>query len=274
MAMFKWIAGAAGVYFAWCALLYFGQRMILFPAGMAGSAGAPRPPAGFLVLHFRTPTTTVEGWYRPPPASGPDHPGPVMLFAHGNAETIDTAAADMAGASSLGLGLLAVEYPGYGRSGGTPSQASITEAMTAAYDQLVLRPEVDAGRIVACGRSLGGAAVCALAARRPLAALVLVSSFTRVADFTRRYLVPSFLVRDPFDNLAVVSGFKGPLLIVHGRNDAMIPFDHARRLHGAAPASRLVVYDCDHNDCPPDWTLFWKDLRQFLDAAGVTSDRS
>jgi uncharacterized protein len=163
-----------------------------------------------------------------------------------------------------------LEYPGYGRSGGRPSRASITAAMRAAYDTLAARPEVDARRIVACGRSLGGAAVCDLSRERPLAALVLVSTFTRVTDFARRYLVPPFLVRDPFDNLAAVARFDGPLLIVHGRNDAMIPFDHARRLHRAAPCGRLVAYACDHNDCPPDWDVFRRDLGEFLRAAGVS----
>ena len=270
MSPYKLIAVVVASYVAWCLLLFFAQRFILFPAAMAVGGDAARPPAGFAVLHFETPKATVEGWYLPPPRSTPERPGPVMIFAHGNAETIDTAAVDMAGVASLGLGLLALEYPGYGRSGGRPSQASITAAMRAAYDALVVRPEVDARRIVACGRSLGGAAACALSRERPLAALILVSTFTRVADFTRRYLVPSFLVRDPFDNLAAVSRFKGPLLIVHGRNDAMIPFDHALSLHRAAPGSRLVAYACDHNDCPPDWNVFRRDLGEFLQAAGVT----
>jgi fermentation-respiration switch protein FrsA (DUF1100 family) len=270
MSIYKLVAGGALFYLGWCLLLFFAQRFVLFPAAMAVGGDVARPTAGFAVLHLETPKATVEGWYLSPPRSSPERPGSVMIFAHGNAETIDTAAADMAGAAALGLGLLAVEYPGYGRSGGRPSQASITAAMRAAYDALAARPEVDARRIVACGRSLGGAAACALSGERPLAALVLVSSFTRVADFTRRYLVPSFLVRDPFDNLGAVSRFKGPLLIIHGRNDAMIPFDHALSLHRAAPGSRLVAYPCDHNDCPPDWGVFWRDLGEFLQAAGVT----
>ncbi|HDI61193.1 MAG TPA: alpha/beta hydrolase [Desulfobacteraceae bacterium] len=272
MSIYKLVAGGVVLYLAWCLLLFFAQRFMLFPAAMADGKDEARPPAGFVVLHFETPAGTVEGWYLPPPQGTPERPGPVMIFAHGNAETIDTAALDMAAAATLGLGLLAIEYPGYGRSAGRPSHSSITAAMRAAYDALAARPEVDARRVVACGRSLGGAAACALAQERPLAALILVSTFTRVADFTRRYLVPSFLVRDPFDNLAAVSRFKGPLLIVHGRSDAMIPFDHALRLHRAAPGSRLVAYACDHNDCPPDWGVFWQDLGEFLQAAGVTDN--
>ena len=76
-------------------------------------------------------------------------------------------------------------------------------------------------------------------------------------------------MRDPFDNEAALSRFPGPVLLIHGRRDAMIPFDHARRLRDVAAHARLVAYDCDHNDCPPDWGRFWDDVRAFLAEAGV-----
>ena len=82
-----------------------------------------------------------------------------------------------------------------------------------------------------------------------------------------RFLVPGFLVRDPFDNLAVVSGFTGPVLIIHGRHDDVISYRHALSLHRAAPNSKLITYACSHNDCPPDWGQYWKDILSFLDAA-------
>ena len=265
----RFLIGLAGLYAAWCAFLFLAQRAMLFPTAMAFADPDPHPPAGFEVLHFDTPAGTVEAWYHPPPGSGPGRAGPLMIFAHGNAETIDTAAPQMAACLRLGLGLLAVEYPGYGRSAGRPSETSIGAAMLAAYDRIRTRPEVDPGRIAACGRSLGGAAACLLADRRPLAALILVSSFTRVRAFTRRYLVPSFLVRDPFDNLSALNRFKGPVLIVHGTGDTVIPVAHGRALHQAAADSRLILYPCDHNDCPPDDGLFWRDVGGFLTDAGI-----
>jgi fermentation-respiration switch protein FrsA (DUF1100 family) len=220
---------------------------------------------------LETPGGTVEGWYRPPPESGPGRPGPLMIFTHGNAETIDTATAEMAAVRGLGYGLLSLEYPGYGRSQGRPTRASIGAAVVAAYDRIRSRPEIDPDRIVACGRSLGGAAACILADERPLAALILVSSFTSVHEFSRRYLLPSFLVRDPFDNLSIVQRLRIPILIVHGERDATIPVSHGRSLHQAAAGSRLVLYPCDHNDCPPDWRLFWSEVGDFLQREHVFS---
>ena len=87
------------------------------------------------------------------------------LFLHTvNGELIDFWPHELKKLNRLGIGVLLVEYPGYGRSNGSPSQKNITEAFTGAYDMLVTRPDVDPSRIVLFGRSLGGGAVCILAA--------------------------------------------------------------------------------------------------------------
>ena len=162
------------------------------------------------------------------------------------------------------MAVLLVEYPGYGRSAGSPSQSSITEAFVAAYDALIARKDIDASRIVLFGRSLGGGAVCALSIKRPSAAQILMSTFTSARSFAKRYLAPSFLVRDPMDNLAAVEQYEGPILVIHGRHDTVIPYSHGISLHKAARAGKLITYDAGHNDCPPDWEVFWKDIEAFL----------
>ncbi len=169
----------------------------------------------------------------------------------------------------MGIGLLLVEYPGYGRSTGTPSQQSITNTFVAAYDALVSRKDVDPSRVVLFGRSVGGGAVCSLAMQRPSAALVLMSIFTSIQSMASKFLAPKFLVRDPFNNLEVIKGYKGPVLVIHGRYDSIIPYDHAIHLHRAAKKSRLITYESGHNDCPPDWNQFWKDIKLFLTDNGI-----
>jgi fermentation-respiration switch protein FrsA (DUF1100 family) len=126
--------------------------------------------------------------------------------------------------------------------------------MRAAYDWLVRRPEVDPRRVVGYGRSLGGGAVCGLARERELAALVLESTFTSVRDVARGLGLPGFVVADPFESLSVVRGFAGPILLLHGERDEVIPFAHAERLHAAAPGSQLRRLACGHNDCPRPWS--------------------
>jgi fermentation-respiration switch protein FrsA (DUF1100 family) len=146
-----------------------------------------------------------------------------------------------------------VEYPGYGRSRGSPSFATVRAAALAAYDELVAQPEVDPELVVAYGRSLGSGAAAILSHERRLAAMILQSAFTTPRAFARRYLLPGFLVRDRFEVLEAVRTFRNPVLIVHGRRDEVIPFAHGEALAREAADATFVVHDCAHNDCPPQW---------------------
>jgi hypothetical protein len=138
--------------------------------------------------------------------------------------------------------------------------------MLAAYDQVRTRPDVDPARIVGYGRSLGGGAICALARERTVAALVLESTFSSVRSIAAGFGLPALLVRDPFDNLAALAAFPGPVLLVHGERDRMIPVAHAHELAAAARRPRLVVHPgCGHNDCPRPWS----ELRAFLLESGL-----
>lgn len=264
----KYFFGGLLVYVLYCLLLFMLQRSMLFPRGLVGAPPEQTPGvAGLEKIWLETSYGRVESWFLPP--SGHAVPYPVVIFAHGNGELIDFWPQELKPFNRMGMGLLLVEYPGYGRSGGNPTQKRITEAFISAYDMISGRNTVDSGRIVLFGRSIGGGAVCALAAKRPSAGLVLMSTFTSVRSFASKYLVPKFLVLDPFDNLAVVRSYRKPLLIIHGRSDNIIPYAHGLKLHRAAPKSKMITYAAGHNDCPPDWGLFWKDMESFLKEARI-----
>jgi len=96
-----------------------------------------------------------------------------------------------------------------------------------------------------------------------------MSTFTSARSFAKRFLVPPFLVRDPFDNLSVVKSYPGPVLIMHGQHDEIIPFSHGRALYSAAQNGKMIVYDAGHNDCPPDWNVFRRDVEGFLRDIGL-----
>ena len=100
-------------------------------------------------------------------------------------------------------------------------------------------------------------------------ALVLQSAFTSVAAFARRFLLPGFLARDRFDNLEVVRDFAGPVMLIHGKHDEVIPYSHGVRLARASATVELLSLDCGHNDCPPDWEMYERALEDFLVRAGV-----
>ncbi|WP_373499705.1 alpha/beta hydrolase [Desulfococcus sp.] len=257
------------VYLAYCALLYLVQRQIVFPAGLTGPAAGPPALPGLEVIEVRAGGIRTEAWFLPPAAAKGGQRHPAILFAHGNAELIDGCLGEFMPFTRLGAGLLLVEYPGYGRSRGSPSQAGIGDVYAAAYDWLAARPDVDSDRIVLAGRSLGGGVACDLAAKRPSAAMILISTFTSARAFAVRYLAPGFLVRDPFDNLSVVRSYEKPVLVFHGRGDDVIPYAHGAALAAASSRSRLVTLDCAHNDCPPDRAAFFQEAERFLRGAGV-----
>ncbi|MEA3457983.1 MAG: alpha/beta hydrolase [Candidatus Thermoplasmatota archaeon] len=64
--------------------------------------------------------------------------------------------------------------------------------------------------------------------------------------------------------------FKGPVLIIHGKNDELIPYKHGLTLYKAAQQGILLAYDCGHNDCPPDWDKFFQDIEPILHKVGLS----
>ncbi len=266
----KIIPGVFLFYLIYCGLLFVMQRQVMFPRYLMGKPTSPSAEIpGVEKIWLKTSFGKVETWFLSSRAGNDPKPGPAVIFAHGNAELIDFCLAEFQTFSKLGIQVLFVEFPGYGRSEGSPSQKSITETFLAAYDMLTLRKGVDPARIVLLGRSMGGGAVCQLARERPSAALILISAFTSARSFAKRYLAPAFLVRDPFDNLAVVRSYKGPILIIHGKNDDIIPYRHGKTLYQAAADGKMIAYECGHNDCPPSSDMFWHDIKMFLRKAGV-----
>jgi fermentation-respiration switch protein FrsA (DUF1100 family) len=267
--MLKIVTGSVFIYIAYCGLLFWMQRQIMFPRSLIEVP--PENPAipGLEQIWLDTPFGKIETWFMPPAAEDGLEPRPAVVFAHGNGELIDFWPQELQQFNRMGLGVLLVEYPGYGRSEGSPSETSVAETFLTAYDVLVARPDVDASKIILFGRSLGGGAVCLLASQRPSAALILMSAFTSARSFASKYLAPQFLVRDPFDNLAAVQTYPGPVLVMHGQFDQVVPYRHGVALHQAARHGKLITYPSGHNDCPPHWNVFWQDVESFLRKAGI-----
>jgi uncharacterized protein len=258
---------AVALYAGFLCWLYLEQGSLIYPGtAIRAEPAAPRPP-GSELRRVAIPAANVETLFLPAPAA--DTSQPAVIFAHGNGELIDYWVTALHGFQERGIGVLLVEYPGYGRSTGWPSEKSIRAAMDAAYDQLAADPRIDHTRIFGFGQSLGGGAICLLARDRPLRALILQSTFTSLDIFTARYGAPPFLLHDHFDSLASVRSFVGPVLVIHGRNDELIPWTQGQRLAAAAARSTFRLYDCGHGCWDPARLPFWEDAMRFLREAGI-----
>jgi uncharacterized protein len=243
-------------------LLFVMQRSMLFPA----PADVPRiPPPGSAEVRVRHDGGEAYALYLAP--MEPAGRAPLLMFMHGNGELADYWVEEFATARRWGFGVLLVEYPGYGRAPGSPSERSITGASLALYDWAANDARVDPKRIVAYGRSLGGGAAVRVAVNRPVAALILESTFTSVADFAARFMAPALIIRDAFDSRTSLASYRGPLLVMHGRRDTIVPLAHGRELAGLVPGATFVELECGHNDCDRNWRL----LSEFLAGAGVLS---
>lgn len=252
-------------YIFYCLALFLLQRHIMFPRYLIHvPEEGEKEMQGIERIWLNTSYGKVEAWFLPPDINHSKMPSPAVIFAHGNGEIIDIWPEALKGFTDLGIGLLLVEYPGYGRSQGNPSQRSITETFINAYDYLISREDVDPSRIILLGRSIGGGAICALAAERKSAALILMSTFTSARSFASKFLAPGFIVRDTFNNLSIVSSYTGPILIIHGKSDTIVSYRHAISLYRAAKNGKMLTYNSNHNDCPPDWDIFWQDVASFL----------
>ena len=245
---------------AYLALLFVAQRSMLFPMP---PQVPPRPPEGAQEVRVKFDGGEAYALYLPPrEASGP---APLLMFMHGNGELADYWTEEFMVPRAWGAGVLLVEYPGYGRAPGSPSEKSITESVLALYDWATHHPHIDEKGIVPYGRSLGGGAAVRLAVNRPVAGLILESTFTSVADFAAGYMAPAFLVRDPFDSRKTLAAYRGPLLVLHGRNDTIVPIAHGRELASLVPGAIFHELNCGHNDCPRDW----RTIGAFASSVGI-----
>lgn len=190
----------------------------------------------------------------------------VLLYSHGNGEDIGDDMEYLRELRGAGFSVFAYDYPGYGLSSGKPSEKTVYQAINAAYAYLIDSLKVPSGRIIAFGHSLGGAAACDLAARQPVAALVMESSFvTAFRVMTRIPLLPF----DKFKNIDKIKRVQWPVLLIHGANDRTIPLWHGQALFNAAnqPKQLVPIRNGGHNDLLQiAGSGYYEILRDFTDS--------
>jgi fermentation-respiration switch protein FrsA (DUF1100 family) len=188
----------------------------------------------------------LHAWYAAGPAGAP-----LLLWSHGNGGNISSRRSVLLAFLQRGLGVLAYDYRGYGKSDGSPHEAGVYLDASAAFDSAVASGW-DPRAIVCFGESLGGAVSIELATRRPCAAVIVVSTFTRLADVARWHYGPlgALLAGNRFDSLERIQRLSVPILVAHGDQDEIIPFELGQRLFEAAPEPKRFhrVAGASHND--------------------------
>ena len=225
-------------------------RSTLYPAPAVQVPSPPPAPLEELVLDLDG--EALSAWWLPPREAA----APIVLMLHGNGENLETLR--WSGLydrfAELGAGVLALDYPGYGRSAGAPSEAAVVASAHRAWRELVALAGTERPR-VAAGWSLGAAAAAQLAAREPetVDALILSSPWSRLAEVAALHFpawITGPLLADRYDTLDVAPRIRCPTLVVHGAEDTLIPAAHGRRVFEALPEPKqwLELRGAGHND--------------------------
>ncbi len=187
----------------------------------------------------------IEGWIVPA-----ENSRGVLLFCHGNAGNIGHRLESIRIFHDLNLTVVIFDYPGYGESTGRPHETSLYASARAVYDPVI--KEFDSDRVVLFGRSLGAAVAVELATQVPAAGLITESAFTSTLDIGRDvfpFLPVRLLVTQHFDSLSKIAHVSIPKLIVHSRQDEIIPYRHGQRLfEAAAEPKTFLEITGGHND--------------------------
>jgi hypothetical protein len=230
------------------ALLYFNQsRMVYLPQRDLAASPAAIGLRHEEVFFPAGDGVKLHGWYVPSePARG------VLLFCHGNAGNISYRLDSIMIFHRLGLSVFIFDYRGYGWSEGEPTEEGTYRDAAGAWDYLVQKREVRPERIVIFGRSLGGAVAAWLGQDRPAGALILestFSSFRDIAEDIHPWLPVRLLARYDYETAAFLTRVRCPVLIVHSRDDELIPFKHGEKLFAAAKEPKAFLeITSSHND--------------------------
>ncbi len=200
-----------------------------------------------------------------------DPAGPNILFFHGNGEIVDDYNDLGPLYNQMGINFMAVDYRGYGRSGGRPSVAAMMSDCHNIFDWTVewLQKGGHTGPLVVMGRSLGSASALELAGGRAadIDGLIIESGFAYAAPLLQLLGVSTaaigFREEEGFRNIDKIKQVDKPTLIIHAEFDHIIPYAEGKALYNACPAaekSLLTITGANHND------IFARGLSQYLEA--------
>ncbi len=243
------------------AVVYFMQSRMLYLTGVPGRSLTATPidvGMDYQDVFIETADgVTVHGWFVAGRSSQ------VLLFFHGNAGNISHRLDSIRQFFDLGLSVLIIDYRGYGQSGGKATESGIHRDADAAWRYLTEDRGISATDIIVFGRSLGASVASHLAAQHQPLALIVESSFTSVPDIAAElypWLPARWLSRLSHATRDYVRDVRCPVLVIHSRDDEIIPYHHGEQIYATANEPRtLLTLRGSHNDA------FLRDERTYID---------
>jgi hypothetical protein len=255
MTVLTWLAVIAlCVYVGLAAMLYVAQRSLMyFPETIHTT-----PAQAGLTRAEEVALTTADGEHIFAWHVAPGDGKPVILYFHGNGGALHYRVGRFQKLIDDGLGLVAVEYRGYGGSSGSPSERGLIADAEAAYAFAAAR--YSTSQIVVWGESLGTGVAVAIAAEKPVGRVILEAPFTSayaVGAERYWYLPVRLLMKDQFRSDERIRKVTAPLLILHGVQDQVVPYAQGEQLFDLANKPKHIVrfLDGGHEDLDSNGAL-------------------
>jgi len=240
------ISVIAGVYVLVCIAAFVMQRQLIYHPFRQILATPEAVGLKFHEIKLKSPDgVEFMVWFIPAESSVVS-----AVYFHGNAENVSNSIDRYQMLHDLGVNVYAFEYRGYAGSMGTPSEDAIAQDLTTFSEYLT--ESLPAGaKIILLGRSLGGGVAAIFATIHAVDGIIFESTFNRMVDVGRKafpYLPISLLLRERYDSEAIVRSLNTPVLVVHSRDDEVIPFELGRKLFDAAAGEKsFAEIEGSHN---------------------------
>jgi fermentation-respiration switch protein FrsA (DUF1100 family) len=243
----------ATLYLTQRSLMYFPDTVPTTPA-QAGLSEAQQVPL------TASDGVQISAWY-----VAPQDDKPVIVYFHGNGGALRLGVPRFRKLIGSGIGLVALEYRGYGGNAGTPTERGLIADGDVAY--AFAAAHYPAKEIVLWGQSLGSGIAAAIAAKRPVGRIILEAPFTSAAALAAlhyRYMPTRLLIKDQFRSDRRIRKVTAPLLILHGARDQVTPYAMGEQLFELANEPKHIVrfLDGGHDDLDANGALFA--VAQFL----------
>jgi fermentation-respiration switch protein FrsA (DUF1100 family) len=246
--------GLLCVYAGVLAMLYFTQHSLMyFPETIHTTPAAAGLPQAEEVTLTTSDGEHIITWHVPPRGGKP-----VILYLHGNGGALRYRVERFGRLIADGVGIVAVEYRGYGGSSGSPSERGLITDGEAGYAFAAARYSTQ--QIVLWGESLGTGVAVALAAERPVGRVILEATFTSAVAVGAKhywYMPVRLLMTDQFRSDQRIGKVTAPLLILHGVKDDTVPFAMGEALFDLANKPKHIVrfLDGGHEDLDKNGAL-------------------
>jgi uncharacterized protein len=238
-------------------------RKMVYPSPPFRVSSPPPKPFQEVWLDGR-----IAAWYY----EASDHNAPAFVYFHGNGENLETLWQSrlLDSLMDLKISILALDYPGYGRSSGRPSENSIQEAASAALRWMNAKHPDSV--LISCGWSLGAAVAIDSASKQQhiVDGLIAMSVWSSLPDAAREHFpkwMVSLMLKESYDCVSSAKNFLKPSLFIHGELDTLIPAVQGKKVADAMEdrARWILISNTGHNDLLGQPQV-WHAIKSFLES--------